>query len=157
MVVQPHENKVPAFGILLTFAGGAFDLTRMKPSNSNTLWQLIGAVASLEETVFFEIEREDTGLKFQGYGESQRFCLFQDTYQHEIRLFGSPSIDKENLDLSQAWDLRWELTYFLPQAAFCDFSGMAALGTQVLQTGQLSDYVTLSQSFPDLGLADGYC
>ena len=143
--------------ILLTFAGGGFDLARLMPSNSNTLWSIIGAAAELEDKVFFEIEREDTGLKFQGYGEGQRFCLFQDTYQHEIKLFGTPLIDQQNLDLVQIWDMRWELTYFLPKAAFCDFEDMVALGTRSLQSGELEEHVILSQSFPDLGLPDGYC
>lgn len=155
--VPPQDNRIPAFGLKVDFAEGAFAEYCFAPSNSNALWALIGASVSLESKVFFEVEREDTAIKLQGYGDQQMFCLFQDTYQHEINLIGSPKLDSKNLDLVQVWDMRWELTYFLPRAGFYDFETMVRLGTRCLQSGSLSEYVPLSQSFPDLGLPEGYC
>lgn len=153
----PQDNRVPAFGIKVDFAEGALAGHCYLPSNTNALWALIGASASLEERVFFEVEREDAALKFQGYGDRHRFCLFQDTYRHKIRILGSPVIDPENMDLVQIWDRRWELTYFLPRVAFYDFRTLIELGTQSLQSGALGENVVFSQAFPDLGLPDGYC
>ena len=155
--VPPQDNKVPAFGIRIDFAEGAFSEHCFALGNSNALWALVGASVSLEDKVFFEIEREDAALKFQGYGDQREFCLFQDTYQHAINLIGSPKIDSSSLNLVQIWDMRWELTYFLPRASFCDFATMVRLGTQSLQSGSLGEYVTFPQSFPELGLPEGYC
>ena len=153
----PQDNRIPAFGIKVDFAEGALAEHCYRLGNSNALWALVGASASLEETVFFEVEREDAALKFQGYGYQQQFCLFQDTYQHEIRILGSPVIDHENLDLRQICDIRWELTYFIPRAAFYDFHTMIRLGTRSLQSGVLGENLAFSQAFADLGLPDGYC
>lgn len=145
--VLPQDNKVPAFGITIDFVDGALAEHRYSPSNTNALWALVGASVTLEDKVFFEIERADVGLKFQGYGDGGRFCLFQDTYRHEIRLLGSPVIDPREPDLVQIWDTRWELTYFLPRAAFCDFRTMTRLGTLSLQSGVLGENVAFSQAF----------
>ncbi len=155
--VHPQDNKVSAFGIKVDFAEGALAEHCYAPSNTNALWALIGAASSLGDKVFFEIEREDIGLKFQGYGQEEKFCLFQDTYQHELKIFGSPSINPKNLDLVQIWDMRWELTYFLPNSAFYSFCEMVDLGTESLQTGQVVECTAFSQSFSDLNLPDGYC
>ena len=155
--VLPQDNKVPAFGIKVDFVEGALAEHRYSPSNTNALWALVGASVTLADKIFFEVEREDTALKFQGYGDQGQFCLFQDTYQHEIRLLGSPVIDPKEPDLMQIWDMRWDLTYFLPRAAFCDFHAMTRLGTQSLQSGVLGENVAFSQAFADLGLPDGHC
>lgn len=155
--VPPQDNKVPAFGITIDFVDGALAEHRYSPSNTNALWALVGASVTLEDKIFFEIERADTGLKFQGHGDQGRFCLFQDTYKHEIRLLGSPVIDLREPDLVQVWDMRWDLAYFLPRAAFRDFHTMTRLGTQSLQSGVLGENVAFSQAFADLGLPDGHC
>ena len=157
MGVLPQDNKVPAFGLKIDFAEGVLADHCYAPSNSNALWALVGAAVSLEDPVFYEIIREDTEFKFQGYGYKQKFCLFQDTYQHEIKLMGTPKINFDHLDLLQIWDARWELTYFVPQAAFFDFETMVRIGTQNLQSGVLGEHVDFPQSFSKLGLPEGYC
>jgi hypothetical protein len=157
LAVQPQDNTIPAFSLKIDFAEGSLAGNCFAPENSNALWALIGAAISLESRVFFEIERQDTNLKFQGYGEGQLFCLFQDTYKHTINLIGPARLDDRNMDLVQVWDMRWELTYFLPRAGFYSFETMVQLGTRCLQLGLLCEHVPFPQSFSELGLPDGYC
>lgn len=157
LIVLPKDNKIPPFGLTIDFAEGAFADHYFAPNNVNDLWALLGGAFSLLPKIFFEIERKDSQLKFQGFGNEHGFCLFQDTYKHEILIFGQPSINEENSDLLQIWDDRWGLTYFLPRTALVDFEKMVMLGNQVLQTGKLPEHIAFSQKFTDLGLPEGYC
>lgn len=152
-----QKNGFPAFGIRVMFSEGAFANHHYAPGNANSLWALIGAAACLEDTLFFEVEREDAGLKFQGYGSQKKFCLFQQLDGPTIRILGSPVFDFDDLDLVQIQDPRWELIYFLPKAAFYNFEKMVMLGTQSLQSGILGEHADLPQTFAELGLPEGYC
>jgi len=151
------DDDSPAYSKKIEFGSGNLVGTTYKPSCLLDLWKLVGYLWEMEGSIFFEIEREDPELKIQGYGDKNGFCLFQDTYNHEIKIIGMSHIDKNNLDLVQITDDRWGLTYFLPKKAFIDFAKLVEVGNMNLQRGKLQEYIPLSQTFNDLGLPDGYC